>query len=62
VIAQTMSVNTASRHVMRAIGMRYVRTFPSSDDPFPGTERGEVEYEITRDMWQALREHEGGAT
>ena len=62
VIAQTLAVNTASRHVMQAIGMRYVRTFPSSDDPFPGTELGEVEYEITRGMWQALREHEGAAT
>jgi len=62
VIAQTMSMNTASRHVMQAIGMRYVRTFPSSADPFPGTELGEVEYEITRGMWQALREHEGAAT
>ena len=62
VIAQTMSVNTASRYVLQAIGMRYVRTFPSSDDPFPVTELGEVEYEITRGMWQALREHEGAAT
>jgi RimJ/RimL family protein N-acetyltransferase len=62
VIAQTLSVNTVSRHVMQAIGMRYVPALPSSDDPFPGTELGEVEYEITRDMWQALREHEGGAT
>ena len=62
VIAQTMSVNTASRHVMQAIGMRYVRTFPSSDGPFPGSELGEVEYEITRGMWQALREHESPAT
>jgi RimJ/RimL family protein N-acetyltransferase len=62
VIAQTLSVNTASRHVLEAIGMRYVRTFPSSDDPFPGTELGEVEYEMTRGMWQALREHEVAAT
>ena len=62
VIAQTMSVNTASRDVLQAIGMRYVRTFASSDDPFPGTELGQVEYEMTRDMWQALREREGAAT
>jgi hypothetical protein len=41
--------------------MRYVRTFPSSDDPFPGTELGEVEYEMTRGMWQALREHDGSS-
>ena len=62
VIAQTLAVNTASRLVMQAIGMRYVRTFPSSDAPFPGTELGEVEYEITRGMWQALREHEDAPT
>jgi hypothetical protein len=62
VIAQTLAVNTPSRNVMQAIGMRYVRTFPASDDPFPGTEQGEVEYEMTRDMWQAIREHAGTAT
>jgi RimJ/RimL family protein N-acetyltransferase len=56
VIAQTMAVNTGSRGVMKAIGMRYVRTyFPSWDDPLPGSEEGEVEYEMTRGMWEALR-------
>lgn len=57
-----MSVNTASRNVLRAIGMRCVRTFASPDEPFPGTELGEVEYEMTRDMWQALRDRDGAAT
>ncbi|MCY1140854.1 GNAT family N-acetyltransferase [Actinoplanes sp. Pm04-4] len=53
VIAQTMAVNAGSRGVMQAVGMRHVRTFfPTWDDPLPGTEEGEVEYEITRDMWQ----------
>jgi RimJ/RimL family protein N-acetyltransferase len=52
VIAQTMAVNLGSRGVMEAIGMRYVRTyFPSWDDPLPGADSGEVEYEITRSMW-----------
>jgi RimJ/RimL family protein N-acetyltransferase len=52
VIAQTMAVNRGSRCVMEAIGMRYVRTyFPSWDDPLPGAESGEVEYEMTRAMW-----------
>ncbi|MBE1485080.1 GNAT family N-acetyltransferase [Plantactinospora soyae] len=52
VIAQTMAVNTGSRGVMEAIGMRYVRTyFPPFDDPLPGAELGEVEYEMTREMW-----------
>lgn len=54
VIAQTMAVNAGSRGVMEAIGMRYVRTyFPPLADPLPGAERGEVEYEMTRAMWQA---------
>lgn len=54
VIAQTMAVNAGSRGVMTAVGMRHVRTFhPSWDDPLPGAEHGEVEYEITREMWRA---------
>ena len=53
VIAQTMAVNTGSRRVMDAIGMRYVRTyFPTWDDPLPGADLGEVEYEMTRAMWE----------
>ncbi|WP_433393399.1 GNAT family N-acetyltransferase [Micromonospora sp. KLBMP9576] len=56
VIAQTMTVNAGSRRVLEAVGMRHVRTyFPSWDDPLPGTEQGEVEYEMTRGMWQAGR-------
>ena len=52
VIAQTMAVNTGSRRVMEAIGMRYVRTFSTAwEDPLPGSELGEVEYEMTRTMW-----------
>lgn len=52
VIAQTMAVNTGSRRVMEAVGMRYVRTFyPTWDDPLPGSEEGEVEYELTRAAW-----------
>jgi RimJ/RimL family protein N-acetyltransferase len=55
VIAQTMAVNTASRGVMEAVGMRYVRTyFPPWDDPLPGADQGEVEYEITRAMWERV--------
>ncbi|XVV15652.1 GNAT family N-acetyltransferase [Actinoplanes sp. CA-131856] len=52
VIAQTMAVNVGSRGVMEKVGMRYVRTFfPTWDDPLPGSELGEVEYEMTRAMW-----------
>jgi RimJ/RimL family protein N-acetyltransferase len=53
VIAQTMAVNTGSRAVMTAVGLRYVRTFfPAWDDPLPGADQGEVEYEMTRAMWR----------
>ena len=50
--AETMAVNARSRQVMERCGMRYVRTFHEHfDDPIPGTEHGEVEYEIRRDDW-----------
>jgi RimJ/RimL family protein N-acetyltransferase len=47
--AQTMAVNVASRRVMEKAGLRHVRTFhPQFDDPIPGAELGEVEYELRR--------------
>lgn len=57
VIAQTMAVNIGSRRVMEAIGMRYVRTYLAArDDPLPGAESGEVEYEMTHAMWESRRD------
>lgn len=57
VLAQTMTVNVGSQGVMKAVGMRYVRTyFPSWDDPLPGADSGEVEYEMTREMWETRRD------
>lgn len=54
VFAQTMAVNERSRAVMERIGLRYARTFHLEfEDPLPGTELGEVEYELTRSEWQA---------
>jgi RimJ/RimL family protein N-acetyltransferase len=45
-----MAANTRSRRVMENAGLRYVRTFHANwDDPIPGTERGEVEYELRRE-------------
>jgi RimJ/RimL family protein N-acetyltransferase len=45
--AQTMAVNRKSRSVMERCGLHYVRTFHEQyDDPIPGTEYGEVEYEL----------------
>ena len=56
VFARTMAVNLRSRRVMEKLGMRHIGTFyPVFDDPIPGTEQGEVEYEITRSEW--LRPH-----
>ncbi|MBB4685641.1 GNAT family N-acetyltransferase [Amycolatopsis jiangsuensis] len=52
--AQTMAVNLASRRVLEKAGLAYLRTFhPQFDDPLPGTEEGEVEYELWRADWQA---------
>ncbi|MCF0093469.1 GNAT family N-acetyltransferase [Micromonospora sp. MH99] len=53
--AQTMAVNERSRRVMVKAGLRHVRTFHLQfDDPIPGTEHGEVEYELRADVPQDL--------
>jgi RimJ/RimL family protein N-acetyltransferase len=55
IFAQTMAVNLASRATMNAVGLTFTRAFISSepyDDPIPGAEQGEVEYEITPRTWQ----------
>ncbi|HJP73797.1 MAG TPA: GNAT family N-acetyltransferase [Pseudonocardiaceae bacterium] len=50
--AQTMAVNTRSRRVLEKTGLRYLRTFHVHfDDPIPGTEHGEVEYELRGTDW-----------
>jgi RimJ/RimL family protein N-acetyltransferase len=55
IIARTMAVNQASRRVMEKAGLAHVRTvYPQWRDPLPGSEFGEVEYEITRDEWEAM--------
>jgi RimJ/RimL family protein N-acetyltransferase len=56
ITAQTMAVNTASRATMASIGMTLARTYVLEfDDPLPGTEQGEVEYELLRSTWLASR-------
>lgn len=53
VTAQSMAVNQRSRSVMERCGMRLLRTFQVEfDDPLPGTEHGETEYELTIDEWR----------
>jgi RimJ/RimL family protein N-acetyltransferase len=53
IFGQTLAVNRPSRAVLASIGMRYVRAFPSaSPEPLvAGSDRGEVEYELTREEW-----------
>ncbi|TDD87303.1 GNAT family N-acetyltransferase [Actinomadura rubrisoli] len=59
--AQTMAVNLASRRVLEKAGLRYVRTFHLHfDDPLPGTEHGEVEYELRRTDWTPPQRHASG--
>ncbi|WIY82217.1 GNAT family N-acetyltransferase [Propionimicrobium sp. PCR01-08-3] len=50
--AETMAVNTPSRRVMEKIGMQHIATEVRDwDDPLPGSELGEVTYEITKADW-----------
>ncbi|MBB6352189.1 GNAT family N-acetyltransferase [Nonomuraea muscovyensis] len=56
VFAQTMAVNLGSRRVMEKCGLRHVRTFFGDwPDVIDGSEEGEVEYELLRADWEALR-------
>jgi RimJ/RimL family protein N-acetyltransferase len=53
IFATTMAVNRASCRVMEKAGLTYVRTFHFNwPDPLPGSDQGDVEYEMTRDRWQ----------
>ena len=48
--AETMAVNTASRRVLEKVGLRHVSTYVGQwDEPLPGSEAGEVVYELVRD-------------
>ena len=52
IFASTMAVNHASRRVLEKIGMHCARKFHVDyPDPIPGSEEGEVEYEIMRSQW-----------
>jgi RimJ/RimL family protein N-acetyltransferase len=52
VVATTMAVHSASRRVLEKIGLAHARTlYPRWTDPLPGSELGEVEYEISREEW-----------
>lgn len=63
VVAHTMAVNHASRRVMEKCGLVFVRSYHSGDVPgIPGAERGEVEYALTREEWQAARRRNGSGS
>ncbi|KAH8889365.1 GCN5-like N-acetyltransferase [Thozetella sp. PMI_491] len=55
IFAETMAINEGSRATMASVGLAYKRTFHLSfgEDTIPGTEHGEVEYDITREQWQS---------
>jgi RimJ/RimL family protein N-acetyltransferase len=53
IFASTMTVNHASRCVLEKIGMNYARTVCIDwPKPFPGSEDGEVVYELMRSRWK----------
>jgi len=51
IVSCTMAVNRGSRRVMEKLGMRHARTTPCEGAAFPGTEHGDVWYELTRAEW-----------
>lgn len=56
IVATTMAANRASRRVMEKVGMTHARTDPvDRRDPIPGSEEGEVWYELTRGEWSGDR-------
>lgn len=52
VVASTMAINTGSRRVLEKLGMTHTSTSVKKwQKPIPGSEEGEVVYEITRTEW-----------
>ena len=53
VVAETMTVNAASRRVMEKVGLAYVRTFHQEwPERIEGSEQGDVEYALARVNWE----------
>jgi RimJ/RimL family protein N-acetyltransferase len=54
IFACTMAVNHASRRVLEKIGLHYARNIHIDcwPEPFPGSEDGEVEYDLMRSGWK----------
>ncbi|HZG29011.1 MAG TPA: GNAT family N-acetyltransferase [Ensifer sp.] len=56
IVANTMAVNLGSRRVMEKLGMRHVRTVEVKSGLMPGSDQGEVWYQMSRAEWGSLRE------
>lgn len=57
VTANTMAVNAGSRRVMEKAGLSFLRSFTGDwPDAIPGSEHGEVEYELTRAACERFRQ------
>ncbi|MGL4489909.1 MAG: GNAT family N-acetyltransferase [Rhizobiaceae bacterium] len=55
IFASTMAVNQGSRRVMEKIGMTYASTIHADwPDPIPGSDQGEVVYEVLRSGWSGI--------
>jgi RimJ/RimL family protein N-acetyltransferase len=53
VVAETMTINAASRRVMEKAGLRYVRTFHQEwPERIEGEEHGDVEYALRKADWE----------
>ena len=53
VVANTMTVNRASRRVMEKLGMTHVRTyFLDWPEAIEGSEHGDVEYALRKEEWE----------
>ena len=60
IVAQTMTVNTASRRVMDKLGLTYVRTFHLEwPESIEGTEEGDVQYGLDYADWRTRRMADG---
>ena len=60
VVAQTMTVNIASRRVMEKAGLTLERTLHQSwPEPIEGAEQGEVEYRLRKADWEQQEEAAG---
>ncbi|WP_328315429.1 GNAT family N-acetyltransferase [Streptomyces sp. NBC_00388] len=62
IAATTMTVNTASRRVMKKAGLCLIRTFSEEWPEFiEGAEHGSVQYELAREAWTRRHDHKAMA-